>query len=172
MSVQIAPPSALRCQRTVGAGVPVAAAVNVATAPACTLWLAGCVVTTGALVAAVTVSSAGFVAADPAVFVNTARKRVPWSACAVVNAYDTAVAPEMSAHVAPPSVLTCHRTVGAGVPDAAAVNVATAPACTLWLAGCSVTTGAACVGEPTTTVPILTSFVVSVTVLCAATTSS
>ena len=48
----------------------------------------------------------------------------------------------MSAHVEPPFVLTCHRTVGAGSPLAAAVKIAVAPTFTDWSDGCVVMTGA------------------------------
>ena len=41
-----------------------------------------------------------------------------------------------------PFVLTCHCTVGLGVPLAAAVNVAVLPAVTVWSPGCVVTAGA------------------------------
>ena len=48
----------------------------------------------------------------------------------------------MSLKVAPPSVLTCHCTVGVGLPLAAAVKVAVWPAVTVWLVGWVVTEGA------------------------------
>ena len=44
--------------------------------------------------------------------------------------------------VPPPFVLTCHCTVGVGLPDAAAVNEAFDPAETDWLTGFVVTAGA------------------------------
>lgn len=47
---------------------------------------------------------------------------------------------------APPFALTCHCTVGAGFPVAAAVNVAVAPAATVTFAGFVVTAGAVFVG--------------------------
>ena len=49
------------------------------------------------------------------------------------------VAPGMSVNVAPPSVLTCHCTVGAGDPVAAALNDADCPEVTLRLEGDDVT---------------------------------
>jgi hypothetical protein len=52
------------------------------------------------------------------------------------------VAPEIFAKVVPPFVLTCHCTVGVGLPLAAAVNAAVAPAVTLPLTGLVVTVGA------------------------------
>jgi hypothetical protein len=42
----------------------------------------------------------------------------------------------------PPFVLTCHCTVGVGLPDVATVNVAVDPAVTVVLDGCVVTEGA------------------------------
>ena len=47
---------------------------------------------------------------------------------------------------APPAVLTCHCTVGAGFPVAAAVNVAVAPAATVTFAGLIVIAGAVFIG--------------------------
>ena len=44
--------------------------------------------------------------------------------------------------VVPPSVLTFHCTVGAGLPLAAAVKVTVLPASTVWLVGFVVTVGA------------------------------
>src|SRR6185436_4889500 len=49
----------------------------------------------------------------------------------------------MSVKVSPPLVDTCHRTVGSGRPDAAAVNVTVPPATTVRSAGSVVTVGAA-----------------------------
>ena len=72
-SLQLVPPSVLTCHCTVGVGVPVAAAVKVAFAPAVTVWLAGWVVTCGCWAAAVTVSVAALLVAVPAALVNTAR---------------------------------------------------------------------------------------------------
>jgi len=51
------------------------------------------------------------------------------------------VAPDMFANVPPPFVVTCHCTVGVGVPVAAAVNVAVALAVTVTFAGFVVITG-------------------------------
>ena len=51
------------------------------------------------------------------------------------------VAPPMLLQVLPPSVETCHWTVGAGVPEAAALNVTVVPETTLWPPGCDVTEG-------------------------------
>jgi hypothetical protein len=52
------------------------------------------------------------------------------------------VAPEIFVKLVPPFVLTCHCTVGVGVPVAAAVKVAVAPALTVAFAGLVVITGA------------------------------
>lgn len=56
-----------------------------------------------------------------------------------VNVSVVLVAPEMSLKVAPPSVLTCHCTVGAGEPVAAALNDADCPDVTVVLDGEDVT---------------------------------
>ena len=64
-----APPLALTCHCTVGAGVPEAAAVNIAGAPAATVTFAGFVVIAGAVF---TVKVAGVVVALPDAFMNTA----------------------------------------------------------------------------------------------------
>jgi len=55
-------------------------------------------------------------------------------------------APAMFVNVAPPLVLTCHCTVGAGWPEAAALNVAAVPAATVTLIGLVVITGAEAFG--------------------------
>ena len=66
------------------------------------------------------------------------------------------VAPRMSDHVPPPLVLTCHLTVGAGLPEAAAENVAVPPAQTVWFVGWVVMTGpVAGVAVPTEGPPLL-----------------
>jgi len=57
------------------------------------------------------------------------------------------VAPEMLLNVPPPFVLSCHCTVGAGVPLAAAVKLTlAAPYVTVWLLGLVVTEGGLQVG--------------------------
>lgn len=58
------------------------------------------------------------------------------------NASVVAVAPGMSVNVAPPSVLTCHCTVGAGDPVAAALNDADCPKVTVKFEGDDVTVSA------------------------------
>ena len=75
-------PLLLTCHCTVGLGVPLAAAVNVAVLPIATTWLLGCVVTTGATF---TVSVAAVVVAEPTKFVNTAWYCLPVSPAAAVK---------------------------------------------------------------------------------------
>src|SRR4051794_829339 len=66
----------------------------------------------------------------------------------------------MSENVAPPSVETCHCTVGDGLPEAEALKLNGSPAATAWSDGLDVTDGAVCtvrlaavvVVEPTTLV--------------------
>ena len=62
-------PSLLISHCTVGAALPLAAAVKLAVLPAMTVWLAGFMVTAGAHW---TTSVAGEVVAEPAMFVKTA----------------------------------------------------------------------------------------------------
>ena len=74
---------------------------------------------------------AGLLVVEPLEFVKTVSYSLPL--CAVVVAGRESVvdvAPAMGLHVVPPSVETCHCTVGAGVPEAAAVNEAGWPAIT------------------------------------------
>jgi hypothetical protein len=137
--VNDAPPFVLTCHCTVGAGDPVAAAVKVAMAPANTDTFVGFVVITGRVF---TVSVAAVVVADPCVFVKTASYEFPVCAAVVVKLKVAEVAPATAVN-APPPVLTIHCTVGVGVPLAAAVNVAVAPAVTVRLVvGFVVITGA------------------------------
>ena len=86
-----------------------------------------------------TVNVATVVVALPAELVKTARYRSPLSAEVGVNASVSAAAPGTSVKVVPPSLLTCHCTVGAGTPDAAATNDTGLPALTVWLVGLVVT---------------------------------
>src|SRR5467141_1901144 len=81
--------------------------------------------------AAFTVSVATVVVAVPAEFVNTAWYWFPFCDEAVVKLSVVEVAPERMLKVTPPSVLSCHCTVGVGDPVAAAVNVAVWPAVTV-----------------------------------------
>ena len=123
--LKLAPPFVLNCHCTVGAGVPDAAAVNVAVCPALTVASVGFCVIAGAWV---TVSVAAVVVAEPTVLVNTARNWLPFCATRVVNVNVVLVAPAMFENVAPPLVLSCHCTVGVGLPLAAAVNDTMLPA--------------------------------------------
>jgi hypothetical protein len=59
------------CHWKVGAGVPLAAAVNATETPVTTVWLAGCVVIVGATVATFTVKTAPLLVAEPAELVAT-----------------------------------------------------------------------------------------------------
>ena len=74
----------------------------------------------------VTVKSAGFEVAVPQTFVKTARYRLPFCETAAVKDSVVLTAPGMSLKLEPPSVDTCHCTVGVGVPPAAAVKLAVA----------------------------------------------
>ena len=138
-----APWFVLCCHCTVGAGVPVAEAVNVTEWPDTIVWLTGLVMITGATGAAVTVSVAAVVAGCPVELVKTARYSLPDCPVDVVKLYVVELAPGILTNVAPWFVLTCHCTVGAGVPVAAAVNVTPWPVTIVWLTGLSVITGAA-----------------------------
>src|SRR5207245_9267557 len=69
-----------------------------------------------------TVSVAAVVVAVPAEFVNTARYRYPLCDKVVVKLSVVEVAPETLLNVTPPSVLTCHCTVGVGETAAAAAS--------------------------------------------------
>ena len=89
-----------------------------------------------------TVSVAAVVVADPPAFVNTARYWYPFWPADVVKLNVVEIAPETFEKLAPPLVLTCHCTVGAGVPVADAVKVTVDPAPTDWLRGSFVTCGA------------------------------
>src|SRR2546427_8777 len=80
---------------------------------------------------AFTVSVPAVVVAGPPAFVNTARYWFPFCDEAVVKLMVVKVAAETLLNVTPPSVLTCHCTVGVGEPVAAAVNVAVWPAVTV-----------------------------------------
>src|SRR4051794_2070153 len=83
----------------------VAAALNVAVAPAATVWVAGSVVTTGGRS---TVSRAALVVVLPAMSVNTSRYRLP--SIAAVTGLRLSDDPVLgtSDHVAPLSLDTCH----------------------------------------------------------------
>ncbi len=143
MGVQLAPALRETCHWTVGAGEPVAAAVKVADWGAVTVWASGWVVTTGTGVATIW-STATVLDTVPELLVNTARYSMPEAHVAVtpvLNELD--VAPPMVVQLAPALRETCHWTVGAGEPVAAAVKVADWGAVTVWASGWVVTTGTA-----------------------------
>ena len=70
-----------------------------------------------------TVSVAAEVFADPQVSENTARYLLPFCDAFAVNVNVVFVSPERLLKFVPPSVLTCHCTVGVGVLVAAAVKL-------------------------------------------------
>src|SRR5664279_3274921 len=87
---------------------------------------------------------ADVVVAVPEPLVNTARNLVPfWPAVTLGTVRVVAVAPLTLLKVAPPSVLDCHCTVGAGPPVAAAVKTAVPPAFIVTSIGFVVITGPA-----------------------------
>ena len=87
-----------------------------------------------------TVSEAAPEAASGGIpFLQTARNWCPSSPATALNVYGLAFAPGMSLHIAPPSVLTCHCTVGTGKPPAAEVKDVFVPAQTFWEFGLVVT---------------------------------
>ena len=140
--MNVVPPSVLTCHCTVGVGLPLAAAVKVAVWPAVTVWLAGWVVTGGGLgrvhrQGGRTGGGRADAVGEDRLVLSRRSGRWWWLKVKVVL-----VAPAMSLKVEPPSVLTCHCTVGVGLPLAAAVKVAVWPAVTVWLAGWVVTAGA------------------------------
>jgi hypothetical protein len=83
------------CHWYVGVGVPLAATVKEAEAPAVTVALAGWVVIAGAVVAALTVSVAAEDVAVPALFDATAVKLPASPATTLAMVYVALVAPEM-----------------------------------------------------------------------------
>src|SRR6266581_917849 len=90
----------------------------------------------------ITVNVAALEVALPAELLNTAWYRLPFCDKLAVNVSVVRVAPAILLKLTPPSVLTCHWTVGAGVPVAAAVNEAVCPAVIVRLDGDVVTAGA------------------------------
>ncbi len=139
MLLNVVPPSVDTCHCTEGAGLPEAAAVKLAVVPAQTVVFDGFVVTLGGVV---TVSVAAVDVAVPQTLVKTARYWCPSSVGAVVNEYVVEVAPPMLLNVTPPSVETCHCTVGLGLPEAAAVKLALVPVQVVTFEGLVVTAGA------------------------------
>src|SRR6185295_9115604 len=79
----------------------------------------------------ITVSNAELVVAVPFALEKTARYFLPLSAATVVMFSVVEVASGILLNVPPLSVLTCHCTVGVGLPFADAVKVATDPALTV-----------------------------------------
>src|SRR6266702_1550805 len=90
----------------------------------------------------ITVNVAALEVALPAELLNTAWYRLPFCDRLAVNVSVVEVAPAISLKLTPPSVLTCHWTVGGGVPVAAAVNEAVCPTVIVRLDGDVVTAGA------------------------------
>src|SRR5204862_1088832 len=80
---------------------------------------------------AMTVRLAAVLVAVAHTLLNTARNCFPLSASTVVNVYVVLVAPTTLLNAPPPSVLTCHCTVGVGLPFAVAVNDTEKPAHTV-----------------------------------------
>jgi hypothetical protein len=120
--------------------------VIVTDVPPATGPVAGLIDVTVGAAGLLTVSVAAFELAEPNEFVNTARYWLPlWVSVVPATERVVDVAPLMFANVVPPSVDTCHCTVGAaqlaGV-EPAAVNVAVPPTVTVALAGCVVIDGA------------------------------
>ncbi len=118
---KVLPPSGLTCHCTVGVGVPLAMAVKVKLLPALIVWLDGGVLIVGGTF---TVSVAAPVVMLPMLLVKTASYSLPFCVASVVNISVVEVAPLTGLNVLPPSLLTCHCTVAAGLALAAAVKVA------------------------------------------------
>ena len=77
--------------------VPPATTAKLAVEPTLTLWLAGCVVTVGDVVAAVTVNVAELLVTSPALFMITTEYSDPLSATTVAGVVKLAiVAPEIT----------------------------------------------------------------------------
>ena len=89
-----------------------------------------------------TVNTAALLLAFPQLFVKLARYCLPLSLVVsdgMVNV--ELVAPEILVKLVPLFVLTCHCTVGAGVPLAVAIKVAVPPTATVCASGCLVIAG-------------------------------
>jgi hypothetical protein len=113
--------------------------VKEAPLPVQTVWLVGFVVIAGEVF---TVRVAAVVVSVPQVAVKTARYWLPFCPAAAVKVSVVDMAPGTSPNVAPPLVLTCHCTVGVGIPLAAAVKETLLPAHTVWSEGFVVIAGA------------------------------
>ena len=97
--------------------------------------------TPGAAGMVLTVNVAEFEVAGPAMFVHTARYCLLLSAAVVVNDNVPLVAPAMLFQLVP-LVLSCHCTVGAGLPLAPELNITFTPAHLVCESGWIVTVGA------------------------------
>ena len=106
--------------------------------------------TVGAEGVELTVSVAVFEFTAPNAFVHLARYRLLLSAAVVAKERVLLVAPVMLLHEKP-LVLTCHCTVGAGLPLAAELKLAFEPAHLVWEEGWVVTIGAAVLALTVTT---------------------
>src|SRR5271165_6696993 len=154
------PPLLDSCHCTVGTCAPVAFTVNVAASFTLTVTGFGCISTLGGAVPAVTVSVAGAVVALPTLLLKTARYSRPLSATVVFATVSTSdLLPESVVsllQLLPKFVETCHCTLGLGLPEAEAVNVALSPSFVPSLAGSAVTSGlnsTVNVAAPLATVP-------------------
>ncbi len=119
--------STIHC--TAGAGLPVAAAVKVTACPTIDDWLTGFVVTSGGAGARFTANVAAAEAAEePMPLEKTASYWLPLSPSVTgPRSSVTEVAPAIAEKVLLPAGSTIHWTVGAGLPLAAAVKVASCP---------------------------------------------
>ena len=151
--LKLVAPAGSTCHCTVGAGLPEAAAVKLTGDPAATVCDDGWVVTAGAVVegggeggggGALTVNVAGLDVAEPTELVNTAWYLLPLSEAVGVKVYvsDVPPVPDTLLNVDPPAGSTCHWTVGAGLPVAAAVKLTWLPAVAVCDDGWVVTAGA------------------------------
>jgi hypothetical protein len=111
IGLNVVPPFVLTIHCTVGAGLPLAAAVNVTVPPTPTDRLTGFSVTVGSKF---TFKDAAVVVALPAAFVKTASYLLPFCPAAAVKLSVVEVAPATALNETPPFVLTIHCTVGAG----------------------------------------------------------
>ena len=139
------PPLVETSHCTLGAGTPDASAVNDAAAGSTTVADAGLFVIFGASVNASTVSVAGAVSASPTAFLNRALYCQPLSETFVASTLSVSVVFPASvvsgANEEPPLVETSHCTLGAGTPDASAVNDADPRSTTVVASGLFVTFG-------------------------------
>src|SRR5262249_35782859 len=92
--------------------------------PELTVWFAPAWTKTGVCGAALTVRVAAMVVAEPAVLVKTARNSLPVWPVAAVKEEVVDVGAGMLLQEGPTLVLSCHCTVGVGVPLATAVKLA------------------------------------------------